>query len=91
MPDAETSTMKPSLETGDAFNPQLPPQIPSQTADEFVEMMNKTPLFMTSLDEVDGGSFDSLLKMRMLLSKNSGQRIMLSLRRCEHYSMRERH
>lgn len=38
----------------DGTTPALPPQmasVRSHTADEVVQMMNRTPLFMTSLDE----------------------------------------
>ena len=68
MPDAEeisTSSIpfpiKSSLAAHDGVTPQLPPQmqsVRSHTADEIVEMMNKTPLFMTSLDNVDDGPSD---------------------------------
>jgi len=36
---------------------ELPPQmasVRSHTADEIVQMMNRTPLFMTSLEDADG-------------------------------------
>ena len=39
------------------YTPSLPPQmeaVRSHTADEIVRMMNRTPLFMTSLDDAGG-------------------------------------
>lgn len=53
--------IKPSPVTDNGAAPELPPQmqsVRSHTADEIVEMMNKTPLFMTSLDNVHDGPFD---------------------------------
>ena len=50
--------IKPSSAAQDGPTPQLPPQmqsVRSYTADEIVQMMNKTPLFMTSLESVDDG------------------------------------
>lgn len=38
--------------------PALPPQmesVRSHTADDIVRMMNRTPLFMTSLEDAEGG------------------------------------
>ena len=46
--------------TQDGPTAQPPPQmqsVRSHTADEIVQMMNKTPLFMTSLDNADDGAF----------------------------------
>ena len=40
----------------DDITPRLPPQmasVRSHTADEIITMMNRTPLFMTSLDDVE--------------------------------------
>ncbi len=50
--------INPSSSSQDGPTPQLPPQmqsVRSHTADEIVEMMNKTALCMTSLDKVDDG------------------------------------
>lgn len=50
----------PIAKTTQALNgtiPELPPQmasVRSHTADEIVQMMNRTPLFMTSLEDVEG-------------------------------------
>lgn len=44
-----TSTSKPS-----AAMPPAMASVKQHTADEVLEMMNRTPLFMTSLDETDG-------------------------------------
>lgn len=55
-PIKSTSTVQ------DGSTPPLPPQmqsVRSHTADEIVQMMNKTPLFMTSLEGVDDGTFRS--------------------------------
>lgn len=44
--------------------PSMPPQmesVRSHTADEIVGMMNKTPLFMTSLEDAGNGMPSSLL------------------------------
>lgn len=41
----------------DGIAPELPPpmaSVRSHTADEIVQMMNKTPLFMTSLEDDEG-------------------------------------
>lgn len=43
----------------DGTTPSLPPQmasVRSHTADEIVQMMNQTPLFMTSLEEAGEGA-----------------------------------
>lgn len=42
---------------GNGTTPALPPHmasVRSHTADEIVQMMNRTPLFMTSLESTDG-------------------------------------
>ena len=57
--------IKPSPAAQDGVTPQLPPQmqsVRSHTAEEVVQMINKTPLFMTSLEDVDNGAFDPTLK-----------------------------
>lgn len=47
-----------TLTTQDATTPSLPPHmasVRSHTADEIVQMMNRTPLFMTSLENTGEG------------------------------------
>ena len=67
--DVDTSLpfpIKPTSEAQREAMPQLPPHIQSvrsYTTDEVVEMIEKTPLFMTSLENVDGGRFGSVLKL----------------------------
>ena len=51
--------IKPTPNSHEDMKPQLPPQmqsVRSHTADEIVQMMNKTPLFMTSLENADDGT-----------------------------------
>ena len=50
--------VRPDKITTDGQFPTLPPQmqgVRSHTADEIVQMMGRTPLFMTSLDDADKG------------------------------------
>ncbi len=83
--------VKSSMDAGDDFIPPLPPQMQSlQSVDEVVKMMNKTPLFMTSLDNVDDGLFKST-SMHEKLSNGIDQRRISALRQCERYSMRVHH
>ena len=67
LPDASGSIPFP---IGDRLNgqdgpaPSLPPHmasVRSHTADEIVKMMNRTPLFMTSLEDTEGeGTWDCI-------------------------------
>ncbi|KAI9830813.1 MAG: hypothetical protein M1819_005338 [Sarea resinae] len=52
-----------SQDAKDKLTPDLPPQmesVTSHTADEVLEMMNRTPLFMTTLDETDGSGGENV-------------------------------
>ncbi|KAI9737460.1 MAG: hypothetical protein M1834_009615 [Cirrosporium novae-zelandiae] len=49
--------LPPGADRRDGTTPALPPQMQSvraHTADDIIKMMNRTPLFMTTLDETDG-------------------------------------
>ena len=51
--------IKPSSAAQDEAIPQLPPQmqsVRSHTTDQVVDMIKKTPLFMTSLEDIDDGA-----------------------------------
>ena len=71
-PDSDRDTVTPSVpfplppksQDEEITLPQIPPQmesVRSRTADEIVQMMNKTPLFMTSLEDTADGTLHRLL------------------------------
>lgn len=60
--DSAPFPIRPNLKAQDDTAPDLPPQmqaVRSHTADEIVRMMNKTPLFMTSLENEGEGTQSS--------------------------------
>lgn len=57
-PSSVPFPIKSNPQLKDAPTPALPPQmesVRSHTADDIVRMINRTPLFMTSLEDAEGG------------------------------------
>ena len=85
-----------SLANQDGTMPELPPHmasVRSHTANEIVEMMNRTPLFMTSLDNAENEgalSWMTLLPGMRLSKYEDEKQTMSSSKHYERYNTKAR-